>query len=46
MINGMIHFFQYNPKQRKTKQIGDNNIAKELRMMGHGEHAQTGLTTK
>jgi hypothetical protein len=29
---------------KKRKQ--DHNIAKELRMMGHGEHTQTGLTTK
>ena len=35
--------FQVNSKQKRKQ---DHNIAKELRMMGHGEHTQTGLTTK
>jgi hypothetical protein len=39
----LLLFFQVNCKKRRKQ---DNNIAKELRMMGHGEHAQTGLTTK
>ena len=38
-----LFWFQVNSRKRRKQ---DNNIAKELRMMGHGEHAQTGLTTK